>query len=129
MTTRYLLTRPAGAGPVLVRHDDAAALPVLFHRGYTPPVEVRCVDSSGRLYALHHDCPDDGLDVAAVEAKEAALDAEFAKLSPEARAAAGLADWEPIGARKAKRAAEEADAQAKRAAVDESAREAQRGRP
>lgn len=152
MTTRYLLTRPAGAGPVLVRHDDAAALPVLFHRGYTPPVEVRCIESGGRLYALHHDCPDEGLDVldvAAVEAKEAALDAEFAKLSPEARAAAGLSDWEPIAARKAKRASADAeaevraleargadaatiasaraDAEAKRSAVDEA--KAGRGKP
>lgn len=152
MTTRYLLTRPAGAGPVLVRHDDAAALPVLFHRGYTPPVEVRCIESGGRLYALHHDCPDEGLDVldvAAVEAKEAALDAEVAKLSPDARAWLGHADWEPHHVRKAKRAADDAeaevraleargvkgaelaqakaDAEAKRAAVDEA--KAGRGKP
>lgn len=114
MATRYLLTRPAGAGPVLVRHDDAAALPVLFHRGYTPPVEVRCVESGGRLCALHHECPDDGLDVldvAASDAKEAALDAEVSKLSPAARAALGLADWEPVAVRRAKRAADDAEAE------------------
>ena len=154
MTTRYLLTRPSGAAPVLVRHDDAPALPVLFHRGYTPPVEVRCVESGGRLYALHHDCPDEGLDVldeAAAEAAEAALDSEIGKLSDAARARLAP-DWEPIASRQAKHAAAKAEAdvraleargadkealgaaraeaQAKRAAADaEAAKSKGRGRP
>ena len=106
-TITHLLTRPAGAGPVLVRRADEASLPVALWRGYSPPVEVRCVEVNGRLYPLHHECPDDGFErwsLDDAEAAEVALDAIAVNVPEPTRQNIGLRGWMPFPVRKARRA-------------------------
>jgi len=110
--TMNLVQPQSGAAPYLVEPADMAA----HNDAQLGPAQlesVRVLDVSGALYVLHSACgrgPLPPFDVAAVLAEEEALDAAIAAIPPVAREKLAPG-WEPIAVKRAKKAADDAEAQ------------------
>jgi len=110
--TMNLATPQNGAAPSLVEPADMAAFNEA-NLGAHSLESVRVLDVDGALYALHPACgrgPLSAFDLAAVLAEEEALSAAIAAIPPAAREKLAPG-WEPIVVKRAKRAADDAEAQ------------------
>jgi hypothetical protein len=110
--TMNLATPQNGGTPRLVEPADMGA----FNDANLAPHQlesVRVLDVDGALYVLHPACgrgPLPPFDVAAVLAEEEALDAAIAAIPPAHREKL-VPGWEPIAVKRAKKAADDAEAQ------------------
>jgi hypothetical protein len=113
--TMNLVTPQNGAAPYLVEPADMGAHNEA-NLGAHSLESVRVLDVDGALYVLH---PSSGrgpvatFDVAAVLAEEEAIDAAIAALPPVAREKL-VPGWEPLPVKRAKRAADDAEAEVRR---------------
>jgi hypothetical protein len=96
---------------VIVRPEDEAQFTAEQPYGYTRE-RAKSLTVDGSVYLLRDGTsgPVATWSAAAVEAQETAKDAVLAALTPSQRAAIGASDWEPFPVRRAKRIADDAEA-------------------